>query len=384
MERLNPGRIFRITMPVDEIVRRWVAQIGLKDRKSMTTARQLELINLMLPTRLFVAELAPDVSATLKSLVRTAPVAGDLDDPAVLATTRADFLQLFERVTGSRYPLRDGALVFTEFTAIYPNGSFNEYVNYKGHRIPMFPTPGRRALTTHQRSKTVDHIPTIPIYSYSPWIPYMHVGTKLHNSFHTLWWRMNPAKVSFLPEEMRSAPRNERTGKPYGQYWLLSRGPMSHGCTHVNTGHINELRQLLPSETERMYEVDVFLNKSHQFDVFDIDGDFVPEVMGVKYFVAYSLRNKKAHRLRAPMERKAFYEWLYGGELEYDEQGRPFLAVAKGAQFIGRKAVDGAEYRNVYLYEAEYEPQRLQFYKMVDIPFARELRKVGARRPFSR
>lgn len=384
MERLNPGRVFRITMPVDEVVRRWVAAIGLKDRKSVTTARQLELINLMLPTRLFVAELAPDVSATLKSMVKTAPVVGDLDDPAVLATTRADFLQLFERVTGGRYSLRDGALVFNEFTAVYPNGSFNEYVNYKGHQIPMFPTPGRRALTTHQRSKTVDHIPTVAVYSYSPWIPYMHVGTRLHNSFHTLWWRMDPAKVSFLPEEVRSAPTNKRTGKPYGQYWLLSRGPMSHGCTHVNTGHINELRQLLPAETERMYEVDVFLNKSHQFDVFDIDGDFVPEVMGVKYFVAYSLRNKKAHRLRAPMERKAFYDWLYGGELEYDDQGRPFFPVAKDAQFIGRKAVDGAEHRNILLYEAEYEPQKLQFYKMVDIPFARELRKVGDRRPFSR
>ncbi len=384
MERLNPERVFRIRMPVDEVVRRWVARVGLKDRKGMTTARQLELLNLMLPTRLFIAELAPDVSTTLKSLVRTAPVPAELDDPAILATTRADFLQLFERVTAGRYPMEDGSFAFTEFTAIYPNGSFNEYVNYNGHRIPMFPTPGRRALTTHQRSKTVDHIPTIPIYSYSPWIPYMHVGPKLHNSFHTLWWRMDPSKVSFLPDEMRSAPTNERTGKPYSRYWLLSRGPMSHGCTHVNTGHINELRQLLPAEAKRMYEVDAFLNKSHLFDVFDIDGDFVPEVMGVKYFVAYSLRNKKAHRLRAPMERRAFYEWLYGGELEYDDQGRAFFRVAKDARFIGRKAVDGAEYHDIYLYEAEYEPQKLQFYKMVDIPFARELRKVGDGHPFSR
>jgi hypothetical protein len=42
----------------------------------------------------------------------------------------------------------------------------------------------------------------------------------------------------------------------------------------------------------------------------------------------------------------------------------------------------GKEYQNVRLYEAEYEPERLQFYRLVDIPFARELRKVSLRHPF--
>ena len=152
-------------------------------------------------------------------------------------------------------------------------------------------SPGRRALTTHQRTHTVDHIPTVAVYSYSPWIPYMHVGTKLHNSFHTLWWRMEVDQTGFLPESWREASNESREGGRHTHLWLLSRGPMSSGCTHLTTGHISELRQLLPSETDKLYKVDTFLNRSYDYDVFDIDGDFEPEVMGVGYFVAYSLRN---------------------------------------------------------------------------------------------
>jgi hypothetical protein len=223
----------------------------------------------------------------------------------------------------------------------------------------------------------VDHIPEVAVYSYSPWIPYMHVGKRLHNSFHTLWWRMNPGGTGFLPEELKGEGRTSREGDGYDYLWLLSRGPMSHGCTHVNAGHIAELRQLLPVEPERMQEVDVFINKSHLFDVFDIDGDLEPEVMGVRYFVAYSLRDKKPHKLRAPLERRAFYDWLYGGELEYREDGSGWFQDIRDGRFVGRKAVDGRQYRGIALYEAEYEPEKIQFYRMVDIPFARELRRAG-------
>jgi hypothetical protein len=132
-----------------------------------------------------------------------------------------------------------------------------------------------------------------------------------------------------------------------------------------------------------MDDVDVFINKSHLFDVFDIDGDLVPEVMGVRYFVAYSLSNKKPNKLRAPLERRAFYDWLYGGELKYRTDGSGWFAEIRDGRFIGRKAVDGREHKDIDLYEADYEPEKLQFYRMVDIPFARELRQVGEHHPLS-
>jgi len=372
MERLNPGRVFRIRIPVDALIRRWAGQLQASDRKAMPAERQLELFNQLLPTRLWVTEQAPADSAALKALVAQVPAQGEVPVEALTAP----YLALLDRASGGIYPRVGANLEFAEFTAIHPVGTFNGYVKHKGRNIPQYPTPGRRALTYHQRTETVDHIPDVVVYSYSPWIPYMHVGKRMHNSFHTLWWRM-PASTGFLPDELRGKGGTTREGGDYDYLWLLSRGPMSHGCTHVNQGHIAELRQVLPALPEVMDDVDVYINKSHLFDVFDIDGDLEPEVMGVRYFVAYSLRDKTPDKLRAPTERRAYYDWLYGGELRYHPDGTGYFANVEDGQFRGRMAVDGRTYGRVDLYEAAYEPEKLQFYKLVDIPFARELRRVG-------
>ncbi len=381
MEKLNPGRVFRISIPVDVLMERWATQVTAADRKSLSKQRQLELINLLLPTRLWRTALEPADSQALKELVALIPEEGGAPGEAL----RQPYLSLLERVSHGIYPVVGDRLQFVEFTAIHPVGTFNDYVNHKGRKIPHYPTPGRRALTYHQRTKTVDHIPTVAVYSYLPWIPYMHVGSRLHNSFHTLWWRMDPNRTLFLPEAIRANHRGIREdGKPYRRLWLLSRGPMSHGCTHVNAGHISELREILPAEPDRMDDVDTFINKSPLFDVFDIDGDLEPEVMGVRYFVAYSLHNKRPHKLRAPTERRAFYDWLYGGELRYHADGSGWFEDIRDGQFMGRKAVDGRRYGPIDLFEAAYEPEKIQFYKMVDIPFARQLRRVNTEYSLSR
>jgi len=380
MEQLNPGRVFRIRVPVDEMLRRWVAHVRQADHEHMDTERQLELVNLMLPTRLFVANLQLDVAAQLAALVKRCPQGGV--DQRSLDELRPAFLQVFTRATRGIYPVRDGAIKFDEFTAIYPVGTFNEYTTYRGRQIPEYPTPGRRALTTHQRTQTVDHVPTDDYYSYFPWIPYMHVGTRLHNAVHTLFWQMKPAETAFLPPAWRSVSRGSRDGEPYQYLWLLSRGPMSHGCTHLNAGHISELRQILPADTEQLYQVDMFLNTSYLYDVFDVDGDFEPEVMGVRYFIAYALKDNKPDHLRVRDERHAYYDWLYGGDLEYDASDRGVFQKIRDGRFIGRDAVEGSEYERIALREADYETEKIQFYRLVDIPFARELRKVGAHHPF--
>jgi hypothetical protein len=150
----------------------------------------------------------------------------------------------------------------------------------------------------------------------------------------------------------------------------------------VNVGHIAELRQLLPAETERLYDVDVFYNQSQLYDVYDIDGDLAPEVMGVRYFVAYSLHDKTPDALRAPIERHGYYGWLYAGDLDYDADDRGIFQAVRDGRFADRSAVVGREYRHIALREAAYEPERVQFYRLVDVPFARELRKVSVYHPF--
>jgi hypothetical protein len=373
LERLNPGRVFRISRKVDDLVRRWTAEVRPEDRRRLDAVRRLELANLLLPNRLWVTDLQPRLAASVDALVAQT-------SSGVTAELRAPYLALLAELSGGRYPVRGDAVVFDEFTAIYPVGTWNEYAAWNGRRIPSYPTPGRRALTTHQRTLTVDHIPTDESYAYSPWLPYMHVGTNMHNSFHTLWWQMAPERTAFLPATWRRVDRGD--GTPFSHLWLLSRGPMSHGCTHVNTGHIAELRQLLPADTARLYEVEVFYNQSPLYDVFDVDGDGTPEVMGVRYFVAYDLNGKVPGALRAPIERHAYYDWLYAGELAIDARDRGVFHDVRDARFVGRSALPGRTYDRIELREAAYEPERVQFYRLVDIQFARELRKVSVHYPF--
>ena len=373
MEQLNPGRVFRISMPLDEVIARWQTVAIESAPPAGPRGRQgrVDLANAMLPTRLTVRALSTPQAASLNALMARAD-----ESPASL---RDDFAALLDSLAPGRYPRVEDRLEFVEFTAIHPIGSFNDYVVHKGRKIPMYPTPGRRALMTHQRTRTPDHIPTNLAYSYAPWLPYMHVGSRLHNSFHTLWWKMTPSDAKFLPAQVGAREHRDRDGRPHRYLWVLSRGPMSSGCTHVNLGHILELRQMLPAEASTMFDVEVFINQSHQFDVFDIDGDLEPEVMGVEYFVAYSLRNKRPHRLRAPTERGAYYDWLYGGELEVAADGKGHFEDVRDSRFVGRRARDGKLYERVRLYEASLEPQRLQFFAPKPIDFVRELRKAGAR-----
>ena len=378
LDRLNPGRVFHISMNVDKVIDHWLAGLKADDFKKIDRKRELIIINKLLPTRLWLTSLDKETSKQLTELIG---LAGSLDSNEKKAILKKKYLDLLDDISHGIYKHGNDSFEFVEFTAIYPVGTFNGYNTCNGQKVPLYPTPGKWTLTTHQRTKTVDHIPEVPIYSYFPWIPYMHVGKKLHNAFHTLWWKMEVQKTEFLPEELRNPSIISREGKKYRYLWLLSRGPMSHGCTHVNGGHILELRHLLPAETEKVYNVVFYLNKSCLFDVFDIDGDFTPEVMGVRYFVAYSLHNKKPGKLRAPMKRRPFYKWLYGNALQYDDEGRGYFTDIRDGHFVDKLAVNGEHYGKVTLYEMEFEPFRLQFFAMKDIPFVRELRKTGEDHP---
>jgi hypothetical protein len=380
LERLNPGRVFQIHLDVEDLMEAWKRHLRPEDGVKMTAARRAELVNLMVPTRIHVLEVTPAMGSALDALVRRA-----LEERHHESYESRDmFRALLADASRGVYRMNDGEEDFVEFTAIYPVGTLNDTVPVKGKvgkRIPLYPITGRRALVVHQRTRVVDHIPIDLSYSWSPWLPYIHIGTRMHDALHTLFWKMKPAETSFLPPEWRAA--KDTQGKTYEYLWLLSRGPMSHGCTHVNVGHQAELRQMLPAEEDKLGEVDLFLDRSEHYDVFDIDGNGKPEVMGVRYWIAYSLgKGDKPQALRVRNERCAYYDWLYAGDLEC-RPGEPsrFPVVREGA-FDARKAVEGSEYRDVPLYEAAYEPEKVQFYRAVDIPFARELRRVGASRPF--
>jgi hypothetical protein len=157
LERLNPGRVFRVRMPVDGVVQRWAAEVRPEDHRRLDARRRLELLNLLLPTRLWMTEPEPGLTANVDALVAQVPATAGAP---VTPELRAAFLALLARASRNLYPVRDGQIAVDEFTAIYPVGTFNEYTTWNGKRIPYYPTPGHRTLTTHQRTLTADHIPT--------------------------------------------------------------------------------------------------------------------------------------------------------------------------------------------------------------------------------
>ena len=379
LQKLNPGKVFHIQTDFDRRIRDWSTRLVPYLTKKPSIQESLILINNMLPTRIWVTELPWRLEDKLRHAITLYVLYEEaLKSDQSWNAFYGAAVDLFEAATEGIYPLKGKMLDFYEFTAVYPVGTLNQFAKYDGRNIPLYPCPGKRNLIEHQRTKVVDHIPDIACYGYLPWIPYMHVGKTMHNSFHTLWFEMNTKNTKFLPKEWKNNAQNSRTGKPYPKLWLLSRGPMSHGCTHVNAGHISELRQMLPSEEKLLPQVVTYRNKSNHFDVFDIDGDGQPEVMGVKYFFAYSLKNKRPHKLRAPTDRKSFYKWLYVNGYRYDDDGKVIFEEAPTSKFVRKNAYKGETFENIPLYEADYTPETIQFYKFKKIPFVRELRRISS------
>jgi hypothetical protein len=384
MQRLNPGRVFHIEMDFKQQMEEWSARLAGIKKSKLSVETRLDMINEMLPTRMRITKLSPGLKTRLDAVIEAYARYVREKEQAGWERFYGAAVDLFAFATGGIYPVQDGRLDYYEFTTVYPVGTLNQFAEYDGTRIPLYPCPGKRVLHTHQRTKVVDHIPDAACYGYLPWIPYMHVGDRLHNSFHSLWFNIDTRRNSFIPEAWKRNTAGSRTEKPYPHLWLVSRGPMSHGCTHVNAGHISELRQLMPSSEAALKEVVTYRNKSDHFDVFDIDGDGRPEVMGVQYFYAYSLRNKKPHKMRAPSDRESFYAWLYKKGYDYDDEGRVIFDRSPTSKFIGKKAVKGRIYKKLPLYEADYFPETIQFYKPKAIRFVRELRRVSSTYDFNR
>lgn len=377
MAALNPGRVFHIKIDMRERLRDW-AETELAGAGASDPRAGLAVVNGMLPTRFkltnMTAALAEKLDAAAAAWSAYAQAGTDVGFEAFFAAAS----DLFHEAAGGVYSINEhGYMDHWEFTAIYPVGTLNQYVQHEGKQIPLYPCPGVRQVCYHQRTKVADHISETGSYGFTPWIPYMHVGSRLHNSFHSLWFRIDARSYSEIPDEWRAVTEGKREDTPYPYLWLVSRGPMSQGCTHVNAGFLNELRQIFPSTEENLSQVITFRNKYQHYDVFDIDGNGEPEVMGVAYFHAYALSNKKPAKRRAPAERKAFYEWLYGSGYRYDENDRVIFEEAVTSAFVGKKAEEGRVYRDIPLYEAEYFGESIQFYKTQPVDFIRELRRVA-------
>lgn len=386
IELLNPGRVFHIRIPVSRIINDWHAYLVAATASGLdSTVAQLDAVNALLPGRINRYELMPEDVAELKALALLAGSSG-----ADNAEFSEKTLALLARLSGGRYAASGDTVSALEFTSIYPVGTAQDWVNYKGRRIPAFGVHGVWHLIPRIHGKgymgMVDYLSKNPGYGFIPLLGYQYAGGSAYNAMHNAGVRSNLGSTRFLPKEWRNVSGERDPSKKYQNLWIVSRGPTSHGCTRMGSGHVSEMRHELPQASETMEKVAYYRNRPQCYDVFDINGDGTPEVMGVKYFLAYSTTGHTPKAAYAHNQRKPFYEWLYHENVQYNADDSATLKEVLTCRFVGvRKAEEARTYTNVPLYEAEYIPEPIQFYLTGPINFQtargfefnRELRKVG-------
>lgn len=385
MTALNPERVFRIKIPVDGLVARWHTQLaGMSAADLASPAQQLDATNAILPGRVNLYQLSPELAASLARAVELAHTEKP-DAPAF----REQALAFLDRATSGRYRAHDGVVEAVEFTGIYPAGTIDGTTTYKGETLPDFGVTGIWPLIrrTEGRGITgmVDYLSPNPGYGFITMLPYQHAGGIEYNAFHNAGVRCALGETPFLPSAWRKV-MSERDGKkPYQNLWIISRGPTSHGCTRMGSGHMTELRQIVPSSSADLERITTFRNLPQCYDVFNIRGDGSAAVMGVQYYLAYKNRDHTPIRSYVTNRRAPFYSWLYGNNINMADVGHASLKQVPVCRYVGKKADEAQTLADVPLYEAQYAPEPIQFYRIKGVAFDstpgfefnRELRKVG-------
>jgi hypothetical protein len=382
MSALNPERIFRIHMPIDRVAADWHAVLRSADLGS--DAGRLDAANAILPGRVDRSQLTPELSAALAKAADAAR-SGAADDPAF----REQAAAFVDRATDGHYRVRDGFVDAVEFTAIYPAGTLEGTTTYKGEKLPDFGVTGIWPLIARTQGRgligMVDYISPNPGYGYITMLPYQHAGGIAYNAFHNAGVRCELGATPFLPTAWRKVVGERDGKKPYQNLWIVSRGPTSHGCTRLGSGHMSELRNSLPASSAVLEDVSTYRNQPQCYDVFDIDGDGTAEVMGVQYYLAYRSNEHTPVASYVSNKREPYYQWLYGDNIALAPVGEAKLKQVPVCRFVGKKAQEAQVLTDLPLHEATWAPESIQFYTLkpaaFDSPkgfeFNRELRKVS-------
>ena len=381
LAKLMPERLHHVQKDLGPLLDAFGTR--LKAGEATTLDAKLDLVNDVFPHRIFLFELAPEHEAALTEL-------GALARGGDATAFRAKAEAFFHDVTHHVYPVKNGTLDFWEVTAIYAAGTHDSTTTHDGHVIPEITTQGVWKLIPRLHGKgflgMVDYISSEGYYGLKPMLPYEYGGGITYNAIHNTGISNWIAGHPLLPKEWSKVTAGSRDGKPFRRVSLTSRGPVSHGCTRLNDGHLAELREMLPSTSKDMEGIVTYRNVSHCYDVFDPKGDGDDRVMGVQYYIAFRHTDSRvANQIWAQNDREHFYQWLYGDEMVYGPLNEVVIKEACDGRFVGKRAREGKTYRGLKVYEDPYEPEMVQLYviKGVDafslagMDFNRELRRVG-------
>lgn len=382
LKALNPGRVFEIRRPLAELAARWHGALATTVDPGDAILR-LDLANGALPGRIELSALTPSLDGALTRAIEAAR-SGPADGAAMKSATQA----FIEQATGGHYRVVGDAIVATEFTTIYPAGTAEATTTYRGEKLPDFGVVGVWPLIRRTQGRgqlgMVDYLSPNPGYGFISMLPYQHAGGITYNAFHNAGVRCQLNSTPFLPAAWRKVA-GERSGKPYENLWIISRGPTSHGCTRLASGHMSELRQMVPSESSVLTEVQTYRNHPGCYDVFDIDGDGKSEVMGVQYYLAYRSSEHTPIKAYVTNRREPYYRWLYGDNVELGAVGATRIKSVPYCRFVGKRSTEVMTAHDLPLYEATFAPEPIQFFRSKaafdsapGFELNREIRKIGA------
>ncbi len=392
---LNPHRVFPIAIDLKDALLRWRANIQAFAQKYQDEPTDIELIkqylfhaddilvltNQMLFGRVNAVYLTHEQTQRLAEIVSQV-LSNPKDNNRFLSLARDYFLSVtegkydFKTVVDEKFvpALQCGkvqeecSLTYPEFTAIYPNGSV------------VASTQDREKNTIHKirnnslmtfidrRYHDVDHIRSQGYYGYAPKMDWEAIGNGIHNPgvSHYLAGARHLYTELDIPED-------------YQFLWVVSRGPVSHGCVRMAVGHLWEVRHVFPASPERMKELLYFGNRSADYDVFDVDGNGIPEVIGSDYAIAYSVQGASGDARRkgknfslADSTKADFYRNLYGGEQQFTQDGDtytfrdPYVSHFRKTDAEDKRGavISQALKGNFALYEQPYEKDKVQIYRL--------------------
>ncbi|MEJ2316199.1 MAG: hypothetical protein P8Y83_04475 [Gammaproteobacteria bacterium] len=393
LKTLNPERVFPMDFDLKVEFDKWLpaakAFVGEDASGEAITKKiadnpndALVLTNDLLFGRVNAIELS-DTSEELLVDVLAAIVGGqDYSDPALLAKT-AD---LFRSVTGGKYDFnvvngegqlvpaldcREGGacrLTYHEFTGIYPIGSIKSSTRDRhGNVINTYATPGLWQFLSRKYHE-IDNMRSEFYYGMIPKMDYEGLGNGFHNP------AVRFAAVPKSVKESLSIPEH------HAHFWAVKRGRVSHGCNRMSAGHVWEIRNIFPVENTRATQVYYHGNDPKDFDLFDINGDGQPEVMGVTYYISYNAKGTSwaGKREGANLEvdvrgTEKFYQNLLGAKdvFTYGEQGitihDPGVSYFTKEDFRKKRAISKVIEGDFPYYEQTYERDKIQFYRPLKI-----------------
>ena len=383
---LNPGRVFPIHMELSRLLTSWHKHlITIKEQGLDDKVVRLDAANAILPGRVNLYTLTPEQLVLLEAVATLAWEGQGPEDPAYTAKA-TEFLQA---ATLGHYPVKDGHVDTVEITHIIPVGTLQATIKYKEWRLSSFGVTGIWHLMPRKEGRgqlgMVDYLSPNPGYGYIPLLQYQHASGVYYNAFHNAGVRTQLNAARFVPEEWKHVAGERNPKKNYQNLWIASRGPASHGCTRLPSGYMSEMRHMLPSSSNVLAKVDTYRNLPQCYELFDIDGNGTPEVMGIQYYLAFAGKGHTPTNAYAQNNRKDFYAWLYGDNVSYNSDESAVIKETLTCRFVGKKAKEAQMFQDQPLYEAEYYPEEIQFYQLKPTAFNaprgytfnRELRRVG-------